>query len=86
MFGASDAIASEVKDNPVTVEDFIATVYERLGIDLMLGRTVDKLEPQHKQIRLEGGQVIPYDRILIATGGRNRRLRVPGADREAIPE
>ncbi|HUQ93480.1 MAG TPA: DUF1501 domain-containing protein [Bryobacteraceae bacterium] len=33
IYGASDAIASEVRDNPVTVEDFIATVYERLGID-----------------------------------------------------
>jgi 3-phenylpropionate/trans-cinnamate dioxygenase ferredoxin reductase component len=58
--------------------------YERLGIDLMLGRTAEKLEPQHKQIRLEGGQVIPYDRILIATGGRNRRMRFPGADREGV--
>ena len=58
--------------------------YERLGIDLMLGMTVEKLEPQHKQIRLEDGQVIPYDRILIATGGRNRRLRFPGADREGV--
>ena len=58
--------------------------YERLGIDLMLGRTAEKLEPQHKQIRLEDGQVISYDRILIATGGRNRRLRVPGADLEGV--
>lgn len=33
VHGSSDAIASEVKDNPVTVEDFSATVYDRLGID-----------------------------------------------------
>jgi hypothetical protein len=33
VYGASDAIASEVKDKPVSVEDFTATVYERLGID-----------------------------------------------------
>jgi 3-phenylpropionate/trans-cinnamate dioxygenase ferredoxin reductase subunit len=58
--------------------------YDRLGIDLMLGSTAEKLEPQHKQIRLEDGQVISYDRILIATGGRNRRLRVPGADLEGV--
>jgi 3-phenylpropionate/trans-cinnamate dioxygenase ferredoxin reductase subunit len=58
--------------------------YERLGINLMLGRTVEKLEPEHKQVRLEGGEVIPYDRILVATGGRNRHLRLPGADREGI--
>jgi 3-phenylpropionate/trans-cinnamate dioxygenase ferredoxin reductase subunit len=50
----------------------------------MLGRTVEKLEPEQKQVRLEGGEVIPYDRILVATGGRNRHLRLPGADREGI--
>jgi len=33
VYGSSDAIASEVKDNPVTVEDFTATIYERLGLD-----------------------------------------------------
>ena len=58
--------------------------YERLGIDLMLGRTVVKLEPEHKQIRFEGDEVVPYDRVLIATGGRKRELRFPGAEREAV--
>jgi 3-phenylpropionate/trans-cinnamate dioxygenase ferredoxin reductase subunit len=58
--------------------------YDRLGIVLMLGTTVEKLEPEQKQVRLEGGEVIPYDRILIATGGRNRRPRFPGADLEGV--
>jgi 3-phenylpropionate/trans-cinnamate dioxygenase ferredoxin reductase subunit len=58
--------------------------YGRLGIDLMLGRTVAKLEPEHKHVRLEGDEVIPYDRILIATGGRNRRPRFPGADLDGV--
>jgi 3-phenylpropionate/trans-cinnamate dioxygenase ferredoxin reductase subunit len=50
----------------------------------MLGRTVEKLEPEQKHVRLEGGDVIPYDRILIATGGRNRRPRFPGAELEGV--
>jgi 3-phenylpropionate/trans-cinnamate dioxygenase ferredoxin reductase subunit len=58
--------------------------YDRLGIVLMLGTTVERLEPEHKQVRLESGEVIPYDRILIATGGRNRRPRFPGADLEGV--
>jgi hypothetical protein len=33
VYGASDPIASEVKDKPVTVEEFTATVYHRLGVD-----------------------------------------------------
>jgi 3-phenylpropionate/trans-cinnamate dioxygenase ferredoxin reductase subunit len=58
--------------------------YERLGIDLRLGTTVKTLEPEQKQIRLEGGEVVPYDRVLIATGGRKRKLRFPGADRDGV--
>jgi len=58
--------------------------YERLGIDLVLGKRVVELEPDSKRIRLEGDVLIPYDRILIATGGRKRRLPFPGADREDV--
>jgi 3-phenylpropionate/trans-cinnamate dioxygenase ferredoxin reductase subunit len=58
--------------------------YERLGIHLMLGTTVEKLEPLQKQLRLEGDEVVPYDRVLIATGGRKRKLRFPGAELEGV--
>ncbi len=58
--------------------------YERLGIDLVLGRRVVKLEAESKRIRLEGDEVVPYDRALIATGGRKRSLRFAGADREGV--
>jgi 3-phenylpropionate/trans-cinnamate dioxygenase ferredoxin reductase subunit len=58
--------------------------YERLGVHLMLGRRVVKLEPEHKRIRLEGNEVIAYDRILITTGGRKRQMQFPGANREGV--
>ena len=58
--------------------------YERLGIELMLGRRAIELEPDSKRIRLEGDEVIPYDRALIATGGRKRHLRFPGAELEGV--
>jgi 3-phenylpropionate/trans-cinnamate dioxygenase ferredoxin reductase component len=58
--------------------------YQRLGIDLMLGRKVVELEPESRRIRLDGDETLPYDRILIATGGRKRHLRFPGADREGV--
>ena len=54
VYGASDAIASEVKDNPVTVEDFIATVYERLGIDY--GKEYET--PIGRPVRLSTGKHI----------------------------
>jgi 3-phenylpropionate/trans-cinnamate dioxygenase ferredoxin reductase subunit len=58
--------------------------YERLGINLLLGRTVVALDPESRQIRMEGDEVIRYARALIATGGRKRPLRFPGADRAGV--
>ena len=58
--------------------------YERLGIALVLGRKVAKLEPEHKQVRLDDDDVVAYDRVLIATGGRKRQLQFPGADRQGV--
>jgi 3-phenylpropionate/trans-cinnamate dioxygenase ferredoxin reductase subunit len=58
--------------------------YERLGIDLILGRNVVKLETDSKRIHLEGDEVFSYDRLLIATGGRKRHLQFQGADLEGV--
>ncbi len=58
--------------------------YERLGISLVLGRRAVRLDPESRQILLEGDEVVPYDRALIATGGRKRHLQFPGADREGV--
>jgi uncharacterized protein DUF1501 len=33
VYGSSDALGGEPKDNPVKVEDLVATIYDRLGID-----------------------------------------------------
>jgi 3-phenylpropionate/trans-cinnamate dioxygenase ferredoxin reductase subunit len=35
-------------------------------------------------VRLDSGQVLEYQRVLIATGGRNRRLEVPGSELPGI--
>ena len=60
------------------------TEYERLGIDRLLGRRAVELEPESKRVRLDGDEVILYDRLLIATGGRKRHLKFPGADLEGV--
>ena len=33
VYGSSDAVGGEPKDNPVSMEDLTATIYDRLGID-----------------------------------------------------
>jgi uncharacterized protein (DUF1501 family) len=32
-YGSSDSTGSEPKDNPTSMEDLVATVYDRLGVD-----------------------------------------------------
>lgn len=54
--------------------------YPRHGIDLRLGGRVSRLEPTARRVVLEDGTELDYDRLLLATGGRNRRFAVPGAD------
>jgi 3-phenylpropionate/trans-cinnamate dioxygenase ferredoxin reductase subunit len=38
------------------------------------------LDPDSRSVKLESGEAIGYQRLLLATGGRNRKLEVPGAN------
>jgi len=58
--------------------------YAERDITLRLGRRVTSIDPQRKIVRLNGGEEIPYDRLLVTTGGRNRNLSAPGADLQGI--
>jgi apoptosis-inducing factor 3 len=54
--------------------------YPAQGIELMTGKKAVSLDTQAKTVTLEGGEVIRFDRALLATGGTPRKLAVPGAD------
>src|SRR5690606_5632510 len=41
---------------------------------LHLGRTARTIDPQHKQVADDQGTVYTFDKLLLATGGRPRRL------------
>jgi 3-phenylpropionate/trans-cinnamate dioxygenase ferredoxin reductase subunit len=49
-------------------------------VEARFGERAVLLDPTERSVVLEGGQRIAYDRALIATGVRNRRLEVPGVD------
>lgn len=61
-----------------------ATSYREAGITLRLGARVDELDTRAQHVRLARGETIGYDRLLLATGGRARRLSIPGGDLSGI--
>jgi 3-phenylpropionate/trans-cinnamate dioxygenase ferredoxin reductase component len=46
--------------------------------------TVVRVDPAGHTVTLESGEELGYQRVLIATGGRNRQLSLPGADLPGI--
>lgn len=61
-----------------------ASFYERNKIELVLGQAATALDCTARQVTLADGRRIGFDRLLLATGGRPRRLSIPGADLEGL--
>ena len=53
-------------------------------IELRLDAPVEGLDRAAHRVRLAGGETVPYDRLLFATGGRVRKLSLPGASLAGI--
>ena len=56
------------------------TGYEKAGVTVRLSTRADAIDPAAKTVTLAGGETLAFDKLLIATGGRPRRLNCPGAD------
>jgi NADPH-dependent 2,4-dienoyl-CoA reductase/sulfur reductase-like enzyme/nitrite reductase/ring-hydroxylating ferredoxin subunit len=54
--------------------------YAEGHIDLRLGSKAVAIDAAGRLVRLEGGQEVAYEKLLIATGAEPVRLTVPGAD------
>ena len=55
--------------------------YERRHIDLRSEETVTTVDPDGKTVTTLKGEVVPYDRLLLATGGLPYVPPIPGADK-----
>jgi len=56
--------------------------YAEAGCELVLGTAVASIDRLQRTIALVGGRVLPYNKLLLATGTRVRRIPVPG---ETLP-
>jgi len=56
-----------------------AAAYEKAAVTVRTGARVQKIDRHEKRISLENGEVLAYGHLVLATGGRPRMMKVPGA-------
>ena len=79
---SKDYLRGEVGRDKVYVheEDF----YAEHEIDLLLGRSAVSLDTGRRELALDNGERLRYDRLLLTTGAEPRRLSIPGADLDGV--
>jgi 3-phenylpropionate/trans-cinnamate dioxygenase ferredoxin reductase component len=70
---ATDAGIEKVQLHP-------PSYYAEHGIDLVLGTPAASIDRAARRVALADGRALPYDRLMLTTGARVRRLSLPGAD------
>ena len=73
--GEADPETTRVHD-----DDFYATH----DIELLTGRTVEALDPDARQVRLDGDDVLSFTAAVLTTGAAPRRLDIPGSDLSGV--
>jgi 3-phenylpropionate/trans-cinnamate dioxygenase ferredoxin reductase subunit len=58
--------------------------YRDHHVDLRLGSRVSSLDPAAHCVGLPDGTTVGYDKLLLATGSRSRRLPIPGSDAAGV--
>ncbi|CAN7673778.1 FAD-dependent oxidoreductase [Bradyrhizobium sp. LjRoot220] len=58
--------------------------YTEAAIDLRVKADVTSIDTRARSVVLSGGEVIPYDRLLLATGAEPVHLPIPGADQPHV--
>src|SRR5215471_6438223 len=58
--------------------------YAAHDVELLAESAVTAIDATAHSLTLRSGRELEYQKVLIATGGRNRRLRIPGAELPGI--
>ena len=56
-----------------------ASWYAEHDVDARFGTRAVQIDVHPREVVLAGGERLSFDRLLVSTGGRNRRLEVPGS-------
>src|SRR5215217_4056638 len=79
---SKDYLRGEVGREKVYVHD--EGFYAEHDIELRLGRTAERLDASGRELELDDGERLRYDRLLLATGAEPRRLSIPGAELDGV--
>jgi len=58
--------------------------YPEHGVDLRLGTRAVAIDREAALVRLDDGETLAYDALLLATGSTPRRLPIPGAELDGV--
>ena len=78
----SDAIGKEIKEDSFYLSP--KEWYVDNNITLTLGAQVQSLNPNEKQVLLNDGTSIGYDKLILANGSKNFMLPVEGVDKPGV--
>ncbi|MHB1159603.1 MAG: NAD(P)/FAD-dependent oxidoreductase [Chloroflexota bacterium] len=74
-------VAGEIEEGDMVIRDL--SFYHRMGLSLVHS-TVEGVDVAAQRVYLSHGQVLPYDRLLVATGARSSKPPVPGIDHPRV--
>src|SRR5882724_6593378 len=79
---SKDYLRGESQRDKVYVHE--AGFYEDNDIELRTGAKVVSLDPGRRELALDSGERLEFDRLLLATGAEPRRLDIPGAELDGV--
>jgi apoptosis-inducing factor 3 len=74
---SKDYLAGPIPDEWMPLR--LPSYYTEQRIDLLLRSRVSALDVRRKQVQLEGGKILPFGALLLATGAEPIKLTLPGA-------
>jgi 3-phenylpropionate/trans-cinnamate dioxygenase ferredoxin reductase subunit len=79
---SKEFLRGEQEDTELPIEP--PSFYEDHAIGIRLGTEAETLDPTARTLTLAGGERLPYDTCVLATGGESAALPVPGATEEWV--
>lgn len=79
---SKEYLAGDISRDQLLVKP--AEAYAKLDIDLHVGCRVESIDRQQQFVKLADGRSLPYDKLVLATGGTPRALPLTGSQAENL--